>query len=145
MITGFGEAGDWNGQHFRSPSVLDFGEYLLVAFEGWPDDTAAAGIALQIGVERWLRPLEQSITIPDTTMPVEIVLGNYGAGDLQINDISIVGGGFMMVSPDTPQILKSSEELRIPVTSSSPGNQGLVIIESNSQFENPLIIDLNTP
>lgn len=148
MTTGFGEPGEWNGQHFKSPSILDFGDYLLMAMEGWRDTTAPSGIGLMIGVERWLKSKQETVVFEPSGGAVrqatEIKLGNYGAGNLMITDIVVSGPQFTVDAPSLPFSLKSSKEITIPVHYEPGGNPvtGTLTILSDAQIGNRLVIDL---
>ncbi|MBN1297132.1 hypothetical protein JXA80_10160 [bacterium] len=150
MISGIGEPGDWNGMHFKSPSVLDFGDFLLVAMEGWPNRLQASGIGLMIGVERWLKSKQNHLVFHTTggiVPPGRIELGNYGASDVVITGITVIGPSFTIVPPSLPHVLKPSDERVLSVSyTPDPGGtpvQGRVIIESNAQIGNTITIHLS--
>ncbi|HPQ39496.1 MAG TPA: hypothetical protein PLV45_03910 [bacterium] len=142
MTTGFGEPGEWNGQHFKSPTILDFGDYLLMAMEGWSDPATNSGIGLMIGIERWLKPRQTVIVLNsdtgDLVEPPRIHLGNYGAGDLTITDIDIPAAHFTLELPPLPFTLKSSGELILPIMyTPDPGGDpvaGTVTVYSDGQI-----------
>lgn len=150
MTTGWGEPGEWNGQHFKSPSILDFGDYLLMAMEGWSDYDTVSGIGLMIGIERWLKAQHEVIVIGSAggglSQPAEIQLGSYGAGDLVIDHISVSGDNFTLTVPPLPITVEPSETIRIPVmyTPDPDGNPvtGTVTVHSNAQLGNRLEISL---
>ena len=150
MITGIGEPGDWNGQHFRSPTVLDFGDYLLLAMEGWPDDHKASGIGLMIGVETWLQAKEDSLVLNSqdnsSTKSAKAYVGNYGAGTLTITDIRVAGPGYRIVHPGLPYQLLSSDEIEITVSHSGEMSQmqdGVLVVESNALLGSSVVIQLS--
>lgn len=147
MISGIGEPGEWNGYHFKSPSVLDVGDFLLVAYEGWSEPTIASGIGLMIGIERWIGT-EQPVVLFNigNGYSQDLQLANHGAGELMIYAIDVSNPGFQMDLPVFPYILKSSEQLSIPIqytrTSESGSVPGIVTVHSNSMIDPLLTIYL---
>lgn len=140
MISGIGESGDWNGYHFKSPSVLDVGDFLLVAYEGWEAPRVSSGIGLMIGIERWIRGEDRYALLNfENGFSSSLTIGNYGAGRLTIFTIEVSDPSFRLQIPPLPLELESSEELSIPVefTPGPPDHTiaGTVTVRSDSMID----------
>ena len=140
MISGIGEPGEWNGYHFKSPSVLDVGDFLLVAYEGWEAARVASGIGLMIGVERWIQSTDRIILLNNGNgFRADLTLGNHGAGELRIHSVAVSNPAFRLALPVLPVSLKPSEPLLIPVEFTPSGQGGItaasVTIQSDSMID----------
>ncbi len=140
MIKAIGKENEWNGFDFRSPSVLDFGDYTLIAMEGWADRYSSA-IGLMIGVERWLKPFDNAVVINRRqSQTSSIELGNYGAGNLTITGFTVTNPVFSVQNPSEPFILKPAEKLKIYIgfqPENSMPSAGILRVFSNSMINNP--------
>jgi hypothetical protein len=146
MIKAIGKPGEWNGFDFRSPSVLLFGDYTLIAMEGWSDRFSSA-IGLMVGFERWLKPFERAVVFNrDQTLIKHLHIGNYGAGDLTINSLLVTNPAFSVQMGDEPYILKPAEKLMIEIhytPESDLPSAGILQIFSDSMINNPANIMLS--
>lgn len=140
MISGIGDPGDWNGYHVKSPSVLDVGDFLLVAYEGWEAPRVSSGIGLMIGIERWIQSVDRfTLLNAENGFSSSLTITNSGAGRLRIFTIEVSDPSFRLQIPPLPLEMESSEQLSIPVEFFfDPPDQiiaGTVTVHSDSMID----------